>query len=150
MKRPLTVHGLTLFNLNPNSEGQEGNEGSLMLLGRMHDLTFVLSGDAPQRRGNRRRSIRFRDCGRISSELGHHGDPHGPAARWLETLKPKLALNSSGLHNTYQHPHPEVVRRLEDLRIPLFDTRREGDIRIVMTPICNFLFTARRGFAIIG
>ena len=68
----------------------------------------------------------------------------------LPTLRPIVALNSSGRNNRYQHPHPEVVQRLEDCRIGMFDTKQEGDIRIIVTPICNFLFTARRGFAIIG
>ena len=149
MTEPLTLHGLTIFNLNPDSETRQGNEGSLVLLLRMQDLTMILSGDAPA-------EIEQKILDQIPGlradivKLGHHGSRTSSCARWLQTLRPIVALNSSGRNNRYQHPHPEVVQRLEDCRIGMFDTKQEGDIRIIVTPICNFLFTARRGFAIIG
>lgn len=149
MTEPLTLHGLTIFNLNPDSETRQGNEGSLVLLLRMQDLTMILSGDAPA-------EIEQKILDQIPGlradivKLGHHGSRTSSCARWLQTLRPIVALNSSGRNNRYQHPHPEVMQRLEDCRIGMFDTKQEGDIRIIVTPICNFLFTARRGFAIIG
>ena len=120
-----------------------------MLLLRMQDLTMILSGDAPA-------EIEQKILDQIPGlhadivKLGHHGSRTSSCARWLQMLRPIVALNSSGRNNRYQHPHPEVMQRLEDCRIGMFDTKQEGDIRIIVTPICNFLFTARRGFAIIG
>lgn len=149
LNEPLTIGGLTLFNLNADPDSDESNENSLVLLLRMNDLTMLLSGDAPveveQKILNQIPGLRADVI-----KLGHHGSQTSSCLRWLKTLQPKLALNSSGRGNRYGHPHPDVVRRLLDCRIPLLDTQQEGDIRIVMTPICNFLFTARRGFAIIG
>ena len=149
LNEPLTIGGLTLFNLNADPDSDESNENSLVLLLRMNDLTMLLSGDAPveveQKILNQIPGLRADVI-----KLGHHGSQTSSCLRWLKTLQPKLALNSSGRGNRYGHPHPDVVRRLQDCRIPLLDTQQEGDIHIVMTPICNFLFTARRGFAIIG
>lgn len=146
----LQIAGLTLYNLNPEAgQSEDANRGSLVLLTEIQGLRLLVTGDAPA-------DIEYQILNRWPGlradlvKLGHHGSRTSSSERWLAAVKPQLALNSSGRHNRYGHPHAEVTQRLKGLRIPMLDTQDQGDIRIVFTPFCNFLFTAEHQFAIIG
>lgn len=60
--------------------------------------------------------------------LGHHGSKHSSAYDFLNVLKPKLAIASTGLNNRYGHPSREVQSRLQALDIPLLNTAETGTL----------------------
>lgn len=60
--------------------------------------------------------------------LGHHGSRHSSSYAFLRAIQPKLALISAGFQNRYNHPHPWVLTRLEDLNIPWMSTIHSGSI----------------------
>ncbi|KYQ83246.1 competence protein [Acinetobacter sp. NRRL B-65365] len=60
--------------------------------------------------------------------LGHHGSKHSSAYDFLNVLKPKLAIASTGLNNRYGHPSREVQSRLKALDIPLLNTADTGTL----------------------
>jgi competence protein ComEC len=62
----------------------------------------------------------------------HHGSLSSSTIKFLQLLKPKLAMVSLGLHNPYHHPHPEIVRRYHDLNIPFLTTAKLGMIRLML------------------
>ena len=52
--------------------------------------------------------------GRLSSEIilvPHHGSKNSSSAAFLQAVKPKLALVSSGFQNRFRHPNHQVVQR---------------------------------------
>ena len=63
--------------------------------------------------------------------LGHHGSKHSSAYDFLATLKPKLAIASTGFNNRYGHPSQETKNRLEALDIPFLDTAKTGTLSFV-------------------
>lgn len=61
--------------------------------------------------------------------LGHHGSQHSSSYAFLKHLKPKLAVISAGFGNQYNHPHPIVINRLQQLSIPHLNTIQHGSIK---------------------
>ncbi|MBK8454219.1 MAG: DNA internalization-related competence protein ComEC/Rec2 [Thiofilum sp.] len=62
--------------------------------------------------------------------VGHHGSKSSSSAEFLQAVQPKLALISSGYRNRYQHPHAEVLKRLEERGIVYFNTAGGGELRV--------------------
>jgi competence protein ComEC len=71
----------------------------------------------------------IRDCTIL--KLAHHGSRNGTDARWLEIVRPHLAVVSLGKGNEYGHPHPQTLALLERRGIPLLRTDQDGTVTIV-------------------
>ncbi|MBI1908811.1 MAG: MBL fold metallo-hydrolase [Deltaproteobacteria bacterium] len=62
--------------------------------------------------------------------LGHHGSQTSTHENFLKTLKPEAVIISVGKENDYGHPHPAVLKRLEERGIPAYRTDQMGTIEI--------------------
>lgn len=60
----------------------------------------------------------------------HHGSKTSSSGAYLEALRPRLAIASTGYLNGYHHPAPAVVARYAELGIPLLNTPDTGAVRI--------------------
>lgn len=60
----------------------------------------------------------------------HHGSQTSTHETFLEILRPEAAILSVGRGNDFFHPHPAVVRRIEEAGIRLLRTDRDGSICI--------------------
>lgn len=58
---------------------------------------------------------------------GHHGSKHSTGAELLEVTKPKIAVISVG-RNSYGHPAPELLTRLEEVGALVYRTDIHGNI----------------------
>jgi competence protein ComEC len=56
----------------------------------------------------------------------HHGSRHSACAAWLDRCDPAAALIPAGPLNRYNHPHQEVLGRLEARDIPYRYPKRDG------------------------
>lgn len=138
---------LTLLDLNDmNSEDE--NESSIVTAFSLNGMNILLMGDSSV---NTEERIVHRYPGLRADilKLSHHGSKTGSSERFLNTVRPDLAIVSSGAYHIYHHPSPEVVQRLNDRRIPYLDTKEEGDITILCLPGLNLLLTASGKIAII-
>jgi beta-lactamase superfamily II metal-dependent hydrolase len=63
-------------------------------------------------------------------KVAHHGSRNGTDARWLQTVRPALAVASLGEHNDYGHPHAETVSLFRRTGIPFMRTDQLGSITI--------------------
>ncbi len=63
-------------------------------------------------------------------KLAHHGSKNGTDARWLGTVRPRLAVISVGASNDYGHPSPQTLALLSRMRIPVLRTDQDGTITI--------------------
>lgn len=59
-------------------------------------------------------------------KVGHHGSRTSTTPEFLALASPRDAVISVGLHNTFGHPRPEIVRRLADARAHVFRTDQFG------------------------
>ncbi len=65
-------------------------------------------------------------------KVGHHGSKTSTTAQFLSAVKPKLAFLELGERNQYSFPHPEVIKRLEDLGIKYYRTDVSGTVELVL------------------
>src|SRR5262249_5740235 len=69
-----------------------------------------------------------RDCTVL--KLAHHGSRNGTDARWLELVRPELAVASMGWSNEFGHPSPQTVALLASRGSPLLRTDQDGSVTI--------------------
>ncbi len=60
----------------------------------------------------------------------HHGSAGSSDATFVDAVRPRLALVSSGHGNRFGHPRPEVVQRWQTSGAQTFDTASGGALRI--------------------
>lgn len=61
-------------------------------------------------------------------KIGHHGSRFSSSPIFLDAVKPKTAVVSSGAGNRYAHPHPTTLLRLRRGAVEILRTDRAGDI----------------------
>lgn len=60
----------------------------------------------------------------------HHGSKTSSSQAYLEALRPRFAIASTGYLNGYHHPAAAIVARYRQLGIPLLNTPATGAVRI--------------------
>lgn len=120
---------LTLHALWPPAAhvASSTNAGSIVLRVETHSVCALLSGDAPAE-VERTLARDARTCEVL--KLGHHGSATSSDPRWLDTLVPELAVASAGHRPRAPLPHPRVRERLRQRSVTLWQTRRDGALRI--------------------
>ncbi len=63
-------------------------------------------------------------------KVAHHGSRTSSSQALLSEWRPQFALISAGRGNTFGHPTPEVLRRLEDIGATVLRTDLDGQITI--------------------
>lgn len=71
-------------------------------------------------------------------KVGHHGSRTSSTAAFLDVLRPRVAVVSSGHPSPFGHPHDEVLDRFAARSIPLRRTDLEGLIAITLRPDGGF------------
>ncbi len=64
-------------------------------------------------------------------KVPHHGSKYSSSEAFLQAVHPKIAVISVGAHNSYGHPTPEVLQRLEKFGIKTFRTDQNSDVQII-------------------
>ena len=109
---------------------KDPNEASLVLLLTYRDTTVLLMGDATD---DVERDI-LSTVGDIDVlKVGHHGSRTSSSTELLDDVTPELAIVSCGIDNSYGHPHPATIQRLDDRGIRIERTDLDGDILLTST-----------------
>jgi competence protein ComEC len=112
--------------LNSGDIHEDLNEASIVLKLSMGTIDFLLTGDA----GINEETHMYQTYN-VEAEVlkaGHHGSNTSTSALFLDEVKPKVAILSYGLNNSYGHPHKEVVDRLLQWGTNIFSTAQSGTI----------------------
>lgn len=112
----LDLGGLRWQTLAPAPQqpwtGRPQNNDSLVFRLGYGRHTFLLTGDIEQ--GVEHRLLAQEVLGHIDVlKVAHHGSRRSSSDAWLDTMRPRVALVSAGLHNMYGLPHQRVI---DDLR----------------------------------
>lgn len=121
------IGNLKFLSLNQDLEDE--NDSSLVFYIRSNTKRLLFMGDA---------SCKSEDSIMDQYELekidilkvGHHGSRTSSSLKFLKKVKPKLALISAGKNNKFNHPHKEILDRLDHLGIKYLITKEEGSIKI--------------------
>lgn len=63
-------------------------------------------------------------------KVAHHGSRTSSSAELLESWRPTIAIISCGRGNSFGHPAPDVLRRLESAGARIYRTDRDGEVRL--------------------
>ena len=61
-------------------------------------------------------------------KVAHHGSNSSTSPKWLEEVRPKIALIGVGEKNSFGHPNKEVLERLKHQGVQIYRTDRNGEI----------------------
>lgn len=66
-------------------------------------------------------------------KVAHHGSRGSTTIRFLDAVGPEVALISAGANNPYDHPHRELLQRLERRQVmKVYRTDRNGTIQVAV------------------
>jgi beta-lactamase superfamily II metal-dependent hydrolase len=121
---------LTIFP-QPPEDHKEENNNSIGLRLKYGNFSMLLTGDSEE--GERQWWLKHhpdlvRGCTIL--KLPHHGSRNGTDLRWLQAVRPELAVASLGKDNEYGHPHAETISLLRRAELPLLRTDQLGTIAI--------------------
>lgn len=63
---------------------------------------------------------------------GHHGSRTSTSRRFVQAIAPQYALISRGKHNSYGHPHPQVLANLQREQVRIYDTAHDKAVQIYL------------------
>tara|TARA_B100000315_G_scaffold158829_1_gene147408 strand:- start:12872 stop:14557 length:1686 start_codon:yes stop_codon:yes gene_type:complete len=63
-------------------------------------------------------------------KVPHHGSKTSSTTRFINAVKPKVAIISAGFLNSFQHPAKKVIERYEKYSTKIYRTDRDGAITI--------------------
>lgn len=113
-----------------------GNDSSLVLQAVLGGRSLLLTGDIEA--GAERALLARRSPAGLASDvlkLAHHGSKTSTTQRFLEAVRPAVAVVSSGRGNHYGHPARLVVERCRRRGVRLLRTDRDGMIRLPLEPV---------------
>lgn len=109
-------------------ETEDTNDASVVYLLQWRDTTVLLTGDATAYS----EEAFAQQVGDIDVlKVGHHGSITSTTEFLLDAVTPEAAVISAGVNNSYGHPHPGVLGRLEDHGIQIFRTDLDGDVLLL-------------------
>ena len=122
---------LTVFPPVRNFGTNRGeNERGLSVMAAVNDVELLITGD--MNAASERRLIAEYDFPDLEIIIaGHHGSKYSSCDEFLSRLRPEIACVSVG-DNSYGHPAPETLERLESHGCEVYRTDKNGDIFLVM------------------
>ncbi len=107
----------------------KSNSTSLVLLLEHNQKHLLLTGDIDQT--VEARLLEDPALGHLDYlKIAHHGSKTSTSAAFLARTTPALAVVSAGYQNSFNHPHPNVLQRLNDSHTLLIRTDRVGQVSV--------------------
>jgi competence protein ComEC len=101
------------------------NNSSVVLRAVIGRWSVLLTGDVER---DAEEMLASRDIQADILKVAHHGSRTSTTPPLLDAVRPRIALISCGLHNTFGHPHPSVVESLRARGVRIWRTDRNGSI----------------------
>lgn len=124
------LHPKVLSEMELASASASQNNFSLVIRLAYDEDTFLFTGDI-----ERQAEYRIIEQNpRIDSDVlkvAHHGSKTSSSELFLEKVNPKIAVISSGINNTYGHPHKAILQRLTKYGIKIRRTDMEENILLI-------------------
>ncbi len=105
------------------------NNRSLILKVTYDQVQILLTGDA-ERQLEQQLIDEGIDLTCDILKVAHHGSATSSSEAFLRAARPKCAIISCGIDNSYSHPDTEVVSRLEKRHATVYRTDLQGDITV--------------------
>ncbi|HEO8418575.1 DNA internalization-related competence protein ComEC/Rec2 [Niallia sp. FSL W8-0635] len=119
----------SFFVLAPlENEDLTKNNGSIVIFAKIADITWLFTGDL-EKEGEQAIMHKYPLLKEIDIlKIGHHGSKTSSSIEFIERLNPKIAVISVGENNRYNHPSNEVLTTLNENKVKVFRTDKNGGI----------------------
>lgn len=114
--------------LLPEREAKDENDKSLVSFFAYDGFSYLWTGDASAEIEKQILAQYNVNCDVLKA--GHHGSATSSCQEFLEAASARLSLISCGYKNRYNHPSPEVIRRMHALGTHTLDTSKDGSIHL--------------------
>lgn len=108
------------------------NNDSIVMRWGFGAESFMLPGDAEKQ--SEREILSENAAEALQADVlkvGHHGSKNSTTDEFLAAVHPRIAVISAGENNPYGHPSPELLARLENARVRILRTDRDGAVHIL-------------------
>ena len=105
----------------------EENNRSIFAMAQIEGRKFLFTGDAETEVEKQlvEEGLNL-ECDVL--KVGHHGSNTSSSKVFLDKVKPKNAVISIGIDNSYGHPHNEVINRFKSMNTEIFRTDKSGSL----------------------
>ena len=123
----IDFNGLEIEVLGQQREYKDFNNNSIVLKVNAGETAFLFTGDAEE---TAEKDILQADYDLQADVLkvGHHGSSTSSSQAFLQAVKPKYAVISVGVGNSYHHPEEEALQRLQSIGAEIYRTDLQGNI----------------------
>lgn len=127
--------GLKLDILYPPQELEykDLNNNSIMAKLTYNSFSILFTGDVESAEANILNSYSTEVLRSTILKVAHHGSKTSSSKKFLEAVKPKIALIGVGENNKFGHPNSEVLQRLNDINCKIYRTDKMGEITIYVS-----------------
>ena len=142
------LDGVDFEWLTPDTdENTAGNDKSCVLRVIANGYALLITGDLSQQYEQKLVATYSNNLYSQALILGHHGSKTSSSSLFLDTVKPDYAIVSAAYGNSYYHPHPSVLKRLNARHIAIYRTDYQGALRLntlsgslKIEPVKNYRF----------
>ncbi|UOE95631.1 DNA internalization-related competence protein ComEC/Rec2 [Alkalihalobacillus sp. LMS39] len=118
--------------LSPQGHEQSLNNRSIVIYAFIGGYRWLFTGDLEQE-GETRIIQEYTALPVDVLKVGHHGSKTSSTPLFVEHISPSIALIPVGKQNRFGHPHPDVIKGLEEKGIIIYRTDQHGAIRFRFT-----------------
>ena len=123
------IGNASLKILRCDSSADKENNRSIISKLDINGKRFLFTGDCDGDTENRLMQGTDVKCDVL--KMGHHGSSTSSDSEFLSFVQPEIAIASCGYDNIYNHPSENALLRFNELRIRIYRTDLDGDIRFV-------------------
>ncbi len=123
----IDFNGLEIEVLGPQREYKDFNNNSIVLKVNAGETAFLFTGDAEETAEKDILQAGY-DLQADVLKVGHHGSSTSSSQAFLQAVKPKYAVISVGVGNSYHHPEKEALQRLQSIGAGIYRTDLQGNI----------------------
>ena len=118
---------MKILSPEPGAEGTDPNEEGLVMELCYGKFRGLFTGDIGEET-EKKLLPRLDDVDFL--KVGHHGSRYSSCQEFLDRIQPEAAVISCSESNTYGHPSPETIKRLEQNGIKTMYTMKSGAVTV--------------------
>lgn len=135
-------HSVEKSTIIPGLQKDTGpNNASIVFILSYHGHTVLMTADTEKELEEYLLKVYSDQLDVDVLKVGHHGSPGSSIQEFVDAVTPLHAIISSGAENSYGHPSPRVVKRLERASSTIWRTDQKGDILVSITPDALYVGT---------
>lgn len=111
----------------PGIDSGDLNEASIITKMTYGKLSYLFTGDTTN---NVEKTILTNNIDIDVLKVAHHGSKYSSTKEFLQLATPSYAIISVGENNSYNHPEPETIERIEKHTNNIYMTKDKGTIHL--------------------